>query len=429
MGEDKINMFDIITVLSTNLFRTFIIKRFMTIFFLEEVENKRKERILYSLFFLITMAVYLIFDFPPTNIAVNLIMIYAITQAYEGEQKKKLLVSILIYGINMACDIFAVYSFSDYVFGKEHNEIAAYITVFMFSICEFLAERVVIKKREVQFAPLYWSILILIPVTSIMILFVLIVSNLNSQMILISVSAGILLINMLIFYLYNALLETYLKLEDNILFERQIASYANQLDVLMQSEEKISALRHDLKHHLNELMILTTDERKTKAEIADYIQSMQMFMENKNEYACSGNKEVDSILNYMLNKAEKVLKRVDYKINIPKEIGINQFDFNVIFWNLLENAISAAADSKEKWLSVLIQYEKGLLFINIRNSFENTIMKQGTKYLSTKKEGGRHGIGLQNVKRVVKRYRGNIEITEKDKVFDVKIMMYMLLMK
>lgn len=227
----------------------------MTIFFLEEVENKRKERILYSLFFLITMAVYLIFDFPPTNIAVNLIMIYAITQAYEGEQKKKLLVSILIYGINMACDIFAVYSFSDYVFGKEHNEIAAYITVFMFSICEFLAERVVIKKREVQFAPLYWSILILIPVTSIMILFVLIVSNLNSQMILISVSAGILLINMLIFYLYNALLETYLKLEDNILFERQIASYANQLDVLMQSEEKISALRHDLKHHLNELII------------------------------------------------------------------------------------------------------------------------------------------------------------------------------
>lgn len=111
-------MFDIITVLSTNLFRTFIIKRFMTIFFLEEVENKRKERILYSLFFLITMAVYLIFDFPPTNIAVNLIMIYAITQAYEGEQKKKLLVSILIYGINMACDIFAVYSFSDYVFGN-----------------------------------------------------------------------------------------------------------------------------------------------------------------------------------------------------------------------------------------------------------------------------------------------------------------------
>lgn len=89
--------------------------------------------------------------------------------------------------------------------------------------------------------------------------------------ILASVSAGILFINMLIFYLYNALMDIYIKLEENVIFERKLESYANQLDVLMQSEEKISALRHDMKHHLNELLIMAKRNEDNNHEITDYI--------------------------------------------------------------------------------------------------------------------------------------------------------------
>ena len=106
-------MFDWITALGTNLFRTFILKKFMAVFFLEEVENVRKERTVYLLFFIATTAVYLAFHFPPANILTNILMIYGITQLYEGNQKKKILVTMLIYGINMICDVFAVYTFSD----------------------------------------------------------------------------------------------------------------------------------------------------------------------------------------------------------------------------------------------------------------------------------------------------------------------------
>lgn len=429
MGEDNIKMFDVITALGTNLFRTFIIKKFMTLFFVEEDENKRKEKMLYCLFFLITTIAHLVFRFPPINIAVNLLMLYAVTQIYEGEWKKKAVVSILIYGINMTCDIIATYTFSDYIVGKEYNEIAAYVTVLLIGICEFVIERFIIIKKDTTFTPPYCNILLLIPMISIVILFVLVINNLNNQIIVVLVSAGILGINIIIFYLYNALTEAYLKMEENALFERQIASYANQLDVFMQSDEKISALHHDMKHHLNELLILAADEKKSKKEITDYVWNMKMFIENKNEYSNTGNKEVDSILNYMLNKAEQVLNKVDYKIDIPKEIEIHPFDFNVIFGNLLDNAILAATNSKEKWLSILVKYEKGLLFINIKNSFENKNIKEGERYLTTKKEIGKHGIGLQNVKRVVNSYHGDIEIIDKDNIFDVKIMIYMLSMK
>ena len=307
-------MSDVITALITNLFRTLIIKKFISIFFTKEKENNGKENFIYFLFYFITTVVYLSFHFPPANIAINLLMIYLIAQIiYEGEQIKKILVSILIYGINMACDIISIYSFSNYIVGGDYNKIAAYITVLIINICEFIIEKFILKKRGVDFTPPHWNILILIPVISIVMLFCLLMNNLNNQIILIQVSAGILFINMLIFYLYNALLDTYIKLEKNSLYERKIACYANQVDVLMQSEKKISSLHHDMKHHLNELLIMATG-RQSKQEIAEYIQNMQMFMENNKEFSCSGNMEIDSILNYMLYKAQESLKEIEYKI-------------------------------------------------------------------------------------------------------------------
>lgn len=82
-------MIGVVTTLSTNLFRTFIIKRFMTVFFQTDIEEKGKEKVVYSLFFVLTALVHLLYHFPPINIIVNLLLIYLITQLYEGRQKKK----------------------------------------------------------------------------------------------------------------------------------------------------------------------------------------------------------------------------------------------------------------------------------------------------------------------------------------------------
>lgn len=342
-------MFDIITAISTNLFRTFIIKKFVSVFFKSEVEDRREmylEKNIYLLFFLITTGVYLIFHSPSMNLITNLTMIYMITRMYKGEQKKKILVSVLIYGINMVCDVLSIYSFSNYIFGEDYERISAYITVLLISICEFYIEKYTMKKGRADFIPPHWNILILIPVVSVIILFGLVVNNLNNQALLVLVSAGILLIDVLIFYLYDALLGAYLKLEENAAYESQAISYANQLDVLMQSEEKISALRHDMKHHLNELIIMATG-KQSKQDIVDYIHNMEMFIENKKEYSYSGNKEIDSILNFLLNQAQEVLNQVEYRVVISKDIKLPFFDLNIIFGNLLENAIEAASNSSK----------------------------------------------------------------------------------
>lgn len=43
-------MFALITTLSTNLLRTYIIYRFMRLFFWTDIEEKKKERVCYVLF-------------------------------------------------------------------------------------------------------------------------------------------------------------------------------------------------------------------------------------------------------------------------------------------------------------------------------------------------------------------------------------------
>ncbi len=155
---------------------------------------------------------------------------------------------------------------------------------------------------------------------------------------------------------------------------------------------KALSINHDLKHHLGEILMLAKGQNA--GEITEYIQNMQMFMNNPYEYIKSGNKDVDSLLNYLLNQAEEILDKVDYKINVPREMNIKSFDFNIIIGNLLENAILAASNSEQKWLFVELEYEKGILFIHVKNSYNNKLQKEGEKYISTKKDKEMHGIGV-----------------------------------
>jgi len=93
----------------------------------------------------------------------------------------------------------------------------------------------------------------------------------------------------------------------------------------------------------------------------------------------------------------------------------------------LENAIESAEQSKERWLELFLNYERGMLFIRVRNSYDNAIKRKGEIYITTKKEKRIHGIGLQNVKNVVDTYKGDMQISDKDNIFDVKIILYALL--
>ena len=149
-------MFEIGTALCTNLFRTYVIKRFMTIFFEKKEERKSIEIGVYCVFFLLTSWVHVTFSSLMGNMVLNLLLLYVITQFYKGGQKKKVFISLFLYSLQMLCDVLSVYSLSNYVIGEGYPIIAPFVTVFLICICELFIERfVIIRKKGHTFTPPY----------------------------------------------------------------------------------------------------------------------------------------------------------------------------------------------------------------------------------------------------------------------------------
>ena len=179
---------------------------------------------------------------------------------------------------------------------------------------------------------------------------------------------------------------------------------------------------------MNELKLMAG--KYDAVDIQDYIDHMEYFLHNPREIVSSGNVEIDSVLNYMLQRAKEELKTVTVKVILPEEIK-HSFDLNILLGNLLENAIEAAERTENKYLNVSITLQKGILRIRIDNSFvtESTSYKEerdGSRILqTTKKRKELHGIGLKNVKKIVESYNGNMEIHMENDIFSVNIILYM----
>lgn len=422
-------MLDFMLCALTNLFRIFLIDRCVSIFLGTEV-NERKKHIFCGCFYIINTALFWEFHTVWSNMLCNLIGIGAIVWLYTKSIKTNLFVTGTIYLVNCGCDVAATSLFINYRDGEAHNQIYAVISFFLIFICELVIEKMITVHKDT--GTVQNLLLVLMPICSIVVIILLIYSGTCVGIGLTIVSIGLLVANFLMLYLYNLLQHSISQQYEMKMLKDQVRMYANQLNVILQGEEKIKALRHDMKHHLNELMLLAN--KHDVPEMQEYIEQMQSFVQSPNELVASGNMEIDSVLNYMLQKAGKELKTVDIKVMLPKKV-IHSFDINVLLGNLLENAIEAAQKTENKFLSVHIALKRGILKIKIENSFEDTgiwSQKQQGKDIelkTTKPFAKQHGIGLKNVKKIVEKYNGTMEVTVQNSVFCVNLILYMARME
>ena len=301
--------------------------------------------------------------------------------------------------------------------GKTFNQIFFVASVLLTLISELLTEKIISRKKDI--AGEQGIALTLVPAVSIVVSILITSPYTDFELMIISI--GFFLINFLIFHLYERLsLALHEKYENEIL-KQKLQSYSSQVQVMMESEEKVKALRHDLKHHMNEIRLMAI-QNKT-AEIQNYIEDMQEFVSNPEEIVASGNQEVDSVLNYMLQRAKRELNTVDVQVQLPEKFS-HTFDLNVILGNLLENAIEGAGLTEEKRLELRIVFQKGILQIEIENSFHGKLTQRRGRLFTTKPDKELHGIGLNNVRKIVEKYNGLMEVRPGKDIFFVKVMLY-----
>ena len=125
----------------------------MRLFFWTDIEEKKKERACYVLFFVLTAGVHLIFFSKTMSIIANIIMLYVISGCYEKARRKRLFVTLLIYGVNIGCDFLAINLLTNYSATQSYEEGISYGTVVLIMFSEIAAEKILMKNKEKKDMP------------------------------------------------------------------------------------------------------------------------------------------------------------------------------------------------------------------------------------------------------------------------------------
>ena len=96
----------------------------------------------------------------------------------------------------------------------------------------------------------------------------------------------------------------------------------------------------------------------------------------------------------------------------------------MILGNLMDNAAEALARCEDKFLSLTLRADRGLLFLRVVNSYDGLVLTDGAGY-RTRKEGGEHGLGLGIVQRTVDKYHGQMRIHRAETLFTVEVLLYL----
>lgn len=408
-----------------NCLRTYAIFRFVRLLLPSKIKNKLLSIVVYTLFIILTSGGYYLFHTWYINIFTNILGLIFIVLMYQKNFFKDVLTIMCIYSVNIVIEslVFSVVGMYERsaAITESVNECITSIGILIFVVV--LEKTKAVKQKEFKLTVSLWFGLISVPIISIIIILELLnFYTVHKKSIEIEIT-GILIINLVIFYLYGAIQDYYIQKIENEEFSKQIEIYGNQLNVMKNSYQKIRQLRHDMKHHLGELKYLANKE--DKIQLLHYIDEMEKHMLNSEEYVSSGNQEIDGTLNYLLQTAKRTLKEVDVNVSIPEGLEIHNYMFNAMLGNLLENAIAAAVNTEKKYLKVHIKIKQSVLYINVENSFEGEVKVKNKKILSTKKDIKNHGIGLESVKKIVDEMNGIIDINWKDEIFCVNIMCYL----
>lgn len=206
----------------------------------------------------------------------------------------------------------------------------------------------------------------------------------------------------------------------------QESAYQKQyMDSVAVLDEHVRKMRHDLKNHVNTLNMLLSDEEhgqeRAKQYLLEYVRqtaALQEFVKTKNSVA-------DAVLNAKLMYCKE--QDIPAVISVDKNIrGLTQTELCCVLGNLLDNAIEAELklSKAQRKIEIKIVMIEEVLDILIRNRIAEPVLQDVQKVKNigtTKQDAENHGFGLKNVREIVKKNDGFMDLYEDSGCFCVHI--------
>ena len=260
-------------------------------------------------------------------------------------------------------------------------------------------------------------LLMLIPVSSIFIIFTLLSIGETSAFtppidFLVTICAVFLLmINLLVFGINQYNQKKSQEYADLQLLLQKESDSVEYYEMMLAQNENQSILIHDIKKHLQSIKLL--NEKHDSDKINAYIQQLMESSDLREITNICDNEMLNAILCRYQRQCND--KHIHFHTDIRSGTVqyIYQHDLTSLFCNLLENAMESAENIPDSFIELTVQKKENSPFVIIIliNSCQNTpVYNQEGVPVSHKSDNGRHGFGIKSIKKVVKQYHGNLQM-------------------
>lgn len=417
-----------------------LIKNYLEVFFLDEMltpKKKRKSYAFYFYFFISTICFTLFFNilYPIDNLStlLSLAIIGGLSVFYNDKVYKKLICFFILIVLIMVSELISGIILMDIgitVIQFETNYFLSSAQTLLTSFIMFLSTITIKLIRKKQTNIKINFLFIIYPLLSSITLYIYYLILINKYQESIN---NILSILMVFFILISNILiipiiKNITKIEldkQNLSFEKELIQMSKRhTNDLLSLDVKTKCIRHDLKAGLLHISGLLKTEKYEECKIL--LDNLLGTVADLNNIINTGNIGIDTVISAKIEVAKSKNINISPTIAIPdlNTIAIDEFDVSLISANILDNAIEANeyCPKENRYIEFQLSYDFQLQNICISSS-NPTISKKMPK-ITSKRNKNTHGLGLQNVKNISEKWKGNLNYDIKNGTFYIVITLH-----
>ncbi len=271
-----------------------------------------------------------------------------------------------------------------------------------------------------------WIRFIIFPVFSLIVISGIVktfndIEDVDQMKVLYMIAFSLVIMNFFVFYLLDDIVKKSEIIRESEVYAIQSRNQLETYNMLTENLDRQRARAHEFNNHL--ACISSLIRKQQYDELKEYISDICSSSKKEENAINTNNVMINTIVN--IKYAEAVKKDIVFiiRVNDLLHINIKNEDLVVLLSNLLNNAIEACEQCKDKRVIKLkFMIENDDMILSVKNTYNAPIIKRGGSLVTAKKEKEEHGIGIKNVIKVVEKYHGTYAIQNDDKEFMFSIM-------
>lgn len=206
----------------------------------------------------------------------------------------------------------------------------------------------------------------------------------------------------------------------NELIRMQLSSLNAEMVSTRKSEQRMSILRHDTRHHLSVLRTLIQQGETDKS--LEYLNEVSQTYDDTVIKTYCKNEMVNSVLSIYNTRFEEQRIRWEVQVRIGEKLPCSEMMFCAILSNVLENALHAVQElpQKKRLIQLSLSEKSGHLLLMAKNTVRNApVFNDGVPV--TERSG--HGLGARSIVYYVEKLNGQYQFFMENGDFIVRIIL------